>query len=245
MGEEKKPPQLHRDHRQRMKNRLAENADSLSRHELLEILLYYAIPRKNVNPLAHLLLERFGTLENVLHAQEEELLSVEGVGRSTADFLIAVGKVADRIDEEKIKTPSVYSYHSVRQFLVQFFKNARQEFFVVFFLDAKRNVIARRRFTSNSTERVLFDMKDLTASVSALKPAGVVVAHNHPSGNPTPSEADVVTTRRICALLHFSGVRLVDHVIIGNGETYSFFYEGDLEGIERSVRTAFDEREGL
>lgn len=241
MGDEQKSPKLHEDHRQRMKNRLANNADSLSRHELLEILLFYAIPRKNVNPLAHILVDRFVTLDNVLHATEEELLGVEGVGKNTADFLVCVGKIADRIEQERTKTPGVYSYHSVREYLISFYKSARQEFFVVFFLDSKRNIIAQRRFTSDNSRRVLFDMKDLTSSISALKPAGVVITHNHPSGNPSPSDSDIATTRRIFALLRFTGVRLFDHIIVSDDSAYSFFYEGMLEKIEKSVQKAFYE----
>ena len=117
------------------REKFLKNPNALNKHELLELLLFYAIPRKNVNPLAHVLLDKFGSISAILNATSSELQSIEGMGESTTAFLTTLGKLLEIVSEEEIKDDlKLFNLENVKKYLIKFFANYDKEVFYAFFL---------------------------------------------------------------------------------------------------------------
>lgn len=232
---------LHENHRRRLRERFLKSPESLNKHELLELLLFYAIPRKNVNPLAHTLIDKFGTINGVLSASQEDLKSVEGVGEGTASFLTTIGKFIDVVGFENVEDEiKLYNLESVKRYLVKFFLGYDKEVFFAFFLSKTNKIIAKTSYTSNKVDEISFLLSEFSRSFATLKPHAVVVAHNHPSGNPSPSKNDDVSTEKMYLMFSLSGVQFYDHVIIGGNKMYSYRADGRLEKIANSIEERFN-----
>lgn len=232
---------VHENHRQRLRDRFLQSPDSLNKHELLELLLFYAIPRKNVNPLAHTLIDKFGTINGVLTASNEELKTVEGVGENTASFLTTIGKFIDVVSLENVGDEiKLYNLDSVKRYLVKFFSGQDKEVFFAFFLSKSNKIIAKTSYSSNKTDEINVLLSEFARSFATIKPHAVVVAHNHPSGNPSPSPNDDASTEKMYLMFSLSGVQFYDHVIIGGNKLYSYRADGRLEKIGRSINERFN-----
>ena len=126
---------VHEDHRQRLRDKFLANPNSLNKHEVLELLLFYAIPRKNVNPLAHHLLDKFGSVNAVFNAQSNELKSIEGIGDSTVAYITMLGKLLELVAEEEIQEGlKFFNLENVKKYLIKFFSSFDKEVFYAFFL---------------------------------------------------------------------------------------------------------------
>ena len=231
---------VHENHRQRVRDKFLANPNSLNKHELLELLLFYAIPRKNVNPLAHMLLDKFGSLSAVLTASANDLLSVEGMGKSTASYLTTVGKLMSIVNEEELQGDlKLYNLENVKKYLIKFFSNYDKEVFYAFFLSKTEKVIAKASYTSDRVDEINFLLSEFSRSFASVNPYAVVVAHNHPSGNPEPSKKDDSATEKMYLMFSLNGVKLYDHVIIAGNKIYSYNSDGRLAKIARSVNSKF------
>ena len=231
---------VHENHRQRLRDRFAQSPESLNKHELLELLLFYAIPRKNVNPLAHTLIDKFGTINGVLSASVEDLKTVEGVGEGTASFLTTVGKFIDVVSMENVGDEiKLYNLDSVKRYLVKFFSGYDKEVFFAFFLSKNNKIIAKNSYTSGKTDEISILLSEFTRSFATIKPHAVVIAHNHPSGNPEPSANDDYSTEKMYLMFSLSGVKFYDHVIIGGNKLYSYRADGRMEKIAKSIDERF------
>lgn len=238
---EKTKENLHENHRQRLKDRFNANPESLNKHEILELMLFYAIPRKNVNPLAHRLLDKFGSLSAVLSASPDELCSVEGVGEATASFLSVLGKILNIVEEEELVSDiKLYNLETVKKYLFKFFAGFDKEVFFAFFLSKTDKIIAKVSYTSDRVDEINFLLSELTKSFATIKPHAVVIAHNHPSGNPTPSKKDDSATEKMYLMFSLSGVKLYDHVIVAENKIYSYSSDGRLAKIAESVSKRFE-----
>ncbi len=225
---------MHEGHRQRMLKRL-EHAEDLQDHELLEILLYNAIPRKNTNPLAHELLTAFPSWEELLHASYEELLDVNGIGPETAAYLRCIGELLGRMGEGRESFPVSFSVGSFSEFLCRRLAPLTKEVVEIYSIDAHERVRSCKRFTLSLPDRVQIESGELGRFIAARKPAGIVVAHNHPSAPAHPSAEDDRFTAQVQLHCSVNGIRLYDHIIIGRGgDVYSYFLVGRLEGIRRN-----------
>lgn len=224
---------MHEGHRERMLKKLLSNSD-LSDHELLEILLFYTIPRKNVNELAHSILNSFGDIRKVFAADSAALKSIKGVGDRTAAFLITIGKCMRICDEKSFEIPPKFSYEDFKKPLIAAFKPFLEEKFVAFYLDAFGNTGLRKIFCSHSAAFVEIDTRELVKGVLLTSPKTVVVCHNHLSGEVSPSYSDDKATRQIYGALRFHGVRLADHIIVSGDKTYSYNASGRLAKIIES-----------
>ena len=232
---------LHENHRQRLKDRFSQNPDSLNKHELLELILFYSIPRKNVNPLAHRLLDKFGSVSNVLSASEEDLLAVEEVGKSTASFLTSLGKIIKTVEsEESEEDLKIYNLSSVKKYLIKFFKGYDREVFLALFLSKNNKILAKVSYVSEKVDEINFLLSEFSRSFATLKPHAVVIAHNHPSGNATPSKKDDSSTEKMYLMFSLSGVKFYDHVIVADSEVYSYSADGRLDKIIKSVDSRFN-----
>ena len=232
---------VHENHRQRLRDKFLANPNSLNKHEVLELLLFYAIPRKNVNPLAHMLLDKFGSLNSVLSASADELKSLDGMGDGTAAYITTLGKILDLVTQEEFADGlKFFNFENVKRYLIKFFANYDKEVFYAFFLSKTDKVIAKVSYTSDKVNEINFLLSEFSRSFANVKPYAVVVAHNHPSGNPEPSKKDDNATEKMYLMFALSGVKLYDHIIVADNKIYSYNSDGRLEQIARSVNSKFD-----
>ena len=231
---EQKEKIMHEGHRQRMLKRLLSSAESLQDHELLEVLLFYAIPRRNTNDLAHELIDRFGSLEGVFRATPEQLKQVKGVGDSTAALIRTVGLFASRLKSEKASEIHLFNVGSFSSFLIKRYGNLRDEVLELFCIDANDRVKFIKDFTSYSGTQVKIPAGEVTALLASHRPFGLVLAHNHPNGSPLPSKEDDKFTAQLQVLCSINGTKVYDHIIVSGTEYYSYKLHGRMDDINRN-----------
>ena len=219
---------MHEGHRQRMLERLESAEGSLQEHELLEILLFNAIPRKNTNELAHRLLSTFGSLRAVLGAEMAELKAVPGVGESTAAYLRIIGIFYARAQLKEPELPSAFSFAAFRPFLIERFEGAREEYVELYSLDGKDCVKNVRRFSSEKSFQASVDPKEISRFLAEATRAALVAVHNHITGPATPSREDDDFTAQLEILCSMHNVSLRDHIICSPEGVYSYFLSGKL-----------------
>lgn len=224
---------MHEGHRRRMYEKLI-SGDKLYDHELLEILLFNAYPRINTNPIAHALLEKFGTLYSVFTAKYEELITVDGVGDGAALYLCCIGKVALRANDVE-GIVSLKNYSDFKEFTFSRFRGRTEEHLELYFI-GKDGILSRiHSFTSHSKSRVVVTAEQLISLFGANRPYGLCIAHNHLTGNTTPSKADETFTKQCQFICNLNGVKLLDHCIYADGAPlYSFRSSGRLAKIEET-----------
>lgn len=206
---------------------------SLQDHELLEILLYYAIPRKNTNPLAHDLLGAFGSLSGVLHAETEQLKTVKGVGNAVAEYLHAIGLLYDRLPQTERSMPSAYSLDTFIDYLFDCYKGLQEEVLELYFVDERSQIRYKHRFTSFSPDSVSLRPEELGRLLATQHPKGIVIAHNHPKSGCTPSSSDDKFTAQMQLLCSVNGATVYDHIIVGRNGFYSYFLAGRMGEIRK------------
>ena len=219
---------IHDGHRQRIKDRfLKEGLDNFEEHQVLELLLFYAIPRVDTNPIAHELLLRFGSLAQVLEATPEELEKVPGIGQNAAvllSMITAVGRyyLVNRSMQERILT----TIDRCGEYLIPFFHGRRNETVFLLCLDAKCKVLGCKELGEGSVNSAAVPIRRIVEVALGLNATSVVLAHNHPSGLALPSGEDVQTTRRVAAALDAVEISLVDHIIVADGDFVSMAQSG-------------------
>lgn len=228
---------MHEGHRQRMYERLS-RADGLQDHELLEILLFSAVPRKNTNPIAHELLSAFSTLEGVFRADMEELLSVRGVGKETAAYLKCVGAVYARMNRKGEELPRFFNVRTFSEYVSARLGALGSEAVELYCIDANERVRCSRRFAVGTADRAELEPEEVSRFLALQHPAGLVAAHNHPSAPARPSDADDAFTAQLQLLCSMNNVRFYDHIIVGTDGTYSYFLVGRMEEIRRNFDVA-------
>ena len=212
---------LHDGHRQRMRQQfLSHGPQSMADHELLELALFYAIPRRDTNETAHRLLEQFGSLDRVLTAPEQELEQVEGVGQNAAVLLRLIGAMGDRARRPGREEKIVASVDQAGAYFLRLLDGQRTEQLYQLCVDGKGKVLSCRMLSQGQA--------DMT--VLSLRPgaSGVFLAHNHPSGVALPSQADVQATVQVRDALKRLDIRLIDHIIVADGDYVSMASSGLL-----------------
>ncbi len=232
---------MHEGHRQRMFAHLKRGAGNLEDHELLELLLFFAIPRKNTNPIAHMLISAFGSLEGVFRADHDQYLAIEGIGESTAAYLSALSGLIGRLGraDAKYSLPVVGNVHAFVDFLGSRFDGSTEESLEVYCLDEQHRVFFTKHFTTFQSDKVTIAPDELNEIVTLQHPHSIVVAHNHPLTSARPSAADDVFTAQLSLLCFAHGISLEDHIIVGENETYSYFLSGRLSAIRQNCKDSF------
>lgn len=219
---------VHSGHRERMKERfLTEGLDQFTDIQVLELLLFYCIPRKDTNPIAHALLDYFGSLSQVLEAPVEELQKVDGIGENAAVFLKLVTQVGrfyltDRVSRVKI----LPTLESCAEYLKPCFFSRNVEMVFLLCLDAKCKVLSCRKIAEGNVNSTGISVRKIVETALSVNASSVVLAHNHPGGLAIPSNEDIVTTGRVAAALRAVDVRLVDHVIVADDDYVSMVQSG-------------------
>ena len=212
----------HDGHRQRLKSEFLARPDSFPDHKLLELLLFYANPRSDTNPLAHELIDQFGSLAGVLDATPDELMKLRGVGEHAAVLLKAVKEFSGRYLTSRTQMDHIArTSRDYYQLLRPYFFGARNEILCLLCMDGKRKVLGIRRLTEGNVNAVAITTRLIVEAALALNASAVVLAHNHVSGIAFPSEDDIATTNSLAPLLARMGVELVDHLIFVDDDMVS------------------------
>lgn len=212
----------HDGHRQRMKTEFLARPDSFPDHKVLELLLFYANPRSDTNPLAHELMEHFGSLAGVLDATPEELQKVKGVGEHAAVLFKVVKELAGRYLTVRTQVDDIaQSSKDYYALLRPYFFGARNERLCLLCLDGKHKVLGVRRLGEGNVNAVTVTTRLIAEAALSLNAAGVVLAHNHVSGLAFPSPEDLATTQSLASILSTMSITLVDHLIFVDDDMVS------------------------
>ena len=207
-----------------------EGLEGFAPHEVLELLLFYARARGNVNPLAHRLLDVFGSLKGVLEAPPEQLMAVEGVGEETATLLGMMVPLFRRYEACVCQeTKQLLHYSAVADYCRAMMAGLRKERFCVISLSAKMKVLGQRVIAEGDLSEVAAYPRLVVETVLNHNAHSVILCHNHPGGEVKPSPMDVEVTQRLQTVLAALNIRLMDHLIYSDGKVYSMAACGDFQ----------------
>ena len=232
----RKQKPIHSGHRQRLKDKFISAKETFSEHEILELLLFYSIPRKNTNDIAHKLIDTFGSLSEILKADVNSLKLVDGLGENSAIFLNLLGYVNKLTNISSNTNFSLSTISDAKQRIISLFKDANHEIFYVIYLNKKDLVTKIEKFDSGDKTKVLINLQELTKSVILNNPTSIIVCHNHFSKYPKPSADDDRLTAKLIYLLNSLKVNFYDHLIVSGEETYSYFYDNRLQLIKEKIK---------
>ena len=209
----------HIGHRARLRDRFIKSgADALADYEMLELLLFQAIPRRDTKPLAKALINRFGSFSSVIRADVDALREVKGVGDSVIVILKSVAAAAGRLaQEEVLQQPVLGSWNRLVDYLRVEMAHEKNEQFRILFLDTKNALIKDEVQQTGTVNHTPVYPREVIGRALQLGASAIIMVHNHPSGDPTPSDADVEMTREVQDAGKMLGVTLHDHVIIARG----------------------------
>lgn len=225
-----KLPSYIADHRARLRDRFSEGGPgALADYELLELLLFRIIPRQDTKPLARRLIETFGDVASALSASTERLKDVEGVGPAVALELKVVEAVAHRMARARVlRRHVVSSWAQLLDYCHTVMAHRGQEQFRVLYLDRKNVLIADEAQAEGTVDHVPVYPREVVKRALELDASSLILVHNHPSGDPTPSEQDIAMTRQVEQAAAALGITLHDHLIIGRERELSFRAKGLL-----------------
>ena len=221
---------IHDGHREKMRQRfLKSGLDAFADHEALELLLYYAIPRRDTNPIAHALMERYGSLSAVLTAPVEDLEKVEGIGESAAVLLKLAPQLYRKAKMSDAEQETILSsVERVGAYLLERFAGEKNEVVYQLCLDRKGKLLACKRLGEGGISSAELDIRRLVENALLTGASAVILSHNHPSGVALPSQDDYAATDRAKAALAVVGVALTDHIIVADGDFVSMSDSGYL-----------------
>lgn len=211
-------------HRARLRQRLLDKGgDSLSDYEVIEFLLFGAQSRGDVKPLAKALIARFGNLAGVLSAEVRELAEVPGMGEASAAALKIVPEAAKRLArEELVDRPVITSWDQLMTYCRITVAREKVERFHLLFLDRKNRLIADEAQQRGTVDHTPVYPREVVKRALELGASAIILVHNHPSGDPTPSKADIAVTKQIRDAAEQLGIQIHDHVVIGKSGHASF-----------------------
>ena len=219
-----------RQHRERMRERLLRaGPDALADYELLEMVLFIALPRIDTKPLAKLLLARFGSFAAVISAPEQALVAIDGIGPSAAATLKVVQAAAHRLALAELKDrPILNNWDRLMDYLNAVLAREPVEQFRVLFLDTRNRLLGDEAQARGTVNHTPVYPREVVKRALELQATALILVHNHPSGDPTPSREDLETTNAVRDAARALSIVLHDHIIVGNGRWLSFKREGLL-----------------
>lgn len=218
---------IHDGHRKRFKEEFLARPDSFPEHKLLELLLFYANPRGDTNPIAHTLIDHFGSLAGVLDALPEELVKVPGVGEHAVVLLKAVKETGGRYRSSRANVEEIiHTTKDIYEELKDHFFGARNERVVLLCLDGKGKKLGVRKISEGNVNAAEVTTRGVVEAAMALNASQAILSHNHPSGLALPSDEDKATTRYLAKVLQTVGVTLIDHVIFSDDDMVSMRESG-------------------
>lgn len=219
---------IHDGHRQRLRERLEqEDLDNFTEVQVLELLLFYCISRQDTNELAHNLIERFGSLAQVLEASPDNLQKVKGIGEHSAVFLNLIPKVSRYYKKNRENATKILTnLTECGRYIANYLHGRSNETVFVLCLDAKGKVLCCREIGEGSINCASVSARRVVEVALGVKATMVVMAHNHPSGIAIPSSEDVATTHRVAAALAAVDITLADHIVVADDDYVSMVQSG-------------------
>ena len=211
---------MHEGHRERLRKRYFENGvDGMQPHEVLELALFYAIPRKNTNVIAHELLNKFGNISAIFDAPIKLLKEVDGIGQSAAMFIKLIPELSRIYMDDKYNNDNkIVTDETICDRICLKLLNRTEEMVAVVLLDAKGKLIYDGIVSKGTINSVDICIRKIVELVMTYNACSVVVGHNHPSGMALPSNDDIVTTKKLWEVLNNMKVVLLDHIIVADNE---------------------------
>lgn len=220
---------LHKGHRQRVKKRfLKEGLDSFAEHEILELLLFYVIPQKDTNEIAHELLARFGSLDNVLSAKPHELCKVKYIKEEAATFLCFMGQLKGRI-AVRPKRKILRDIEEAGEFCCELLKEYTEERLILISLNGKMDVLCVDTISKGDFSSTKVDIRKIVELALERRAVSVILAHNHPGDTPHPSDNDLISTGHIMSVLEGLGIEFTDHIVCSGDKFVSMSQRGMLD----------------
>ena len=219
---------LHEGHRQRLKDRfLKEGLSNFEDHNILEILLFYSVPRADTNEIAHKLLKKFGSLSAVFDASLEELCSVDGIGVHSATLIKLMPEISSAYGIDKTK--NIRQLNTIQElgayFIPKFIGKKDEESYIVL-LDNKNKIIKSELVAKGSVDAVQLSIRTIISQAINNNATSVVLAHNHPAGVALPSANDIKMTKRLFEALRLADIKLKDHIIVADDDFVSLRQSG-------------------
>lgn len=211
---------IHQGHRARLKKRfLQEGLTAFEPHEVLELLLYYTIAQKDVNPIAHRLLAKFGSLEGVFSASKSALMSVEGIGEQSALFLLVFLPLFEYYQQSRFgEKPNLSTRKALFDFCLSLLEHKKEEVFYVLSLDGQMRLLQATPLSKGSATQVTLTTRTVVEIALHTGASTLVLCHNHPGGTAVPSKEDIESTNKIAAALEAIDIPLADHVIVASNQ---------------------------
>jgi len=234
---------MHEDHRSRLREQFrSAGLETFPPHNVLELLLFYSIPRRDTNEIAHNLINYFGSLVNVMDAAPAELCKVEGVGEASATLIAFAAQLARRyLAEQSVEKASFRSSQDFQSYIASKFLGKKNEIAYLFCLDNAGRLLHQCQISLGTKYSVSLDNRTLLETAFHHNATKVVLAHNHPNGLRAPSSNDVQLTEAAAKLYREVGIQLLDHLIVADGECFSMadqrkfgrIFLSNVMGIER------------
>lgn len=215
---------IHSGHRERVRARfLKEGIENFEDHQILELLLFYSVPRRDTNVIAHKLLSKFGSLAGVLEAKPSELMKVEGVGENSAVLLSVLPGVFRKYAESGLsKKTTLNSVDEAGKYAVNLMRGRTNEAFFAVFLNSGGEVIASKKISEGTVSEAPVYPRLIVEAALENKARMVIVTHNHPGGSTYPSDSDINVTEKIRRALETVDIVLRDHIIVTSNGYFSF-----------------------
>ncbi|WP_335931018.1 RadC family protein [Fusobacterium polymorphum] len=222
-------------HRERIKEKFLKNGiDGFAEYEILELLLTYCIPRKDTKPIAKELLNKFKSLDNIFKADFDKLSAIDGLGKNSIAFLKLIGDLPSIIYKDELKNKKLVDKETLKisnkDILLKYLRNKigyeEMEKFYVLYLSSSNEVIEFEENSVGTLDRSSVYPREIYKKIINLNAKSVILAHNHPSDNITPSKCDIELTNEIAKGLKNFGALLIEHIIITKNSYFSFLEEG-------------------
>lgn len=217
---------IHKGHRERLRQRfLKEGLENFQPHNILELLLFYGIPMKDTNKEAHRLIDKFGSLSAVFDADFEDLCKVNGIGENTAVLIKLLPELFKKYEVDKVNREGdvLNDCEAVARYVSKYFKGVNEEHLYLLCLDPNCKILCFEQISSGTINSTPINNRKIVELAYRTKAANLVLVHNHPSGVVAPSRSDVNATMSTAELLKSLGMKLNDHIIIGNGDDFFSF----------------------
>jgi DNA repair protein RadC len=220
----------HKGHRERLRKRFLDNGlDSLADHEVLELLLFQYLPYRDTNELAHALINKFGSLANVLDAKPEQLIAVKGISQVTAVNLSLLRQIYFRCQRSYVQDKALTKLDEVLHYAYTMLTASDFERSLAVYLDAGGKVVNKRAYCSQNDTGVQMTVKSIVSEALSLSATAVMICHGHTKSVTKPSQADIDFTHQLQTTLSGVGISLIDHAIFNaRGEIFSFREHGLL-----------------
>jgi len=229
MEQKKKHP--HSGHRQRLKKKaIGAGIEHWPYHEVLELLLTYAIPQKDVNPLAHELINTFGSFAGVLDAGYEQLIKIKGISESSALFLTMLPEFFLKYTASKnVGSIILDTSYNMANYFRSIDRVRDKEVFYIFCLNSEKKLIKTFKFDSDMISAVGVPIAEFSQKIAFPANKSIVIMHTHPSGDTNPTDSDIEATKRMINIAMMMGVKIDDHVIVANNKYFSFNDNGMIQ----------------